>query len=118
MPRLCVCRNRWDDDHVGVARQRSKVVDDAPDLGIRQPAFPSGHHRRRHAFFDNGEDLTVSRTVIPLIVGQIWRLLSTLLSNDRDRDTRLRGALADVAVTGLAIRVIRSFSDAKRLRGG
>ena len=31
-----------------------------------------------------------SRTVVPLAIGQVRRLLSTLLGNDREGDARLR----------------------------
>ena len=62
-----------------VRRERAKVVDDAPDLGVRDPAVPPSHHRRRDTLLDDGVDLAVGRTVVPRVVGQIGRLSSTLL---------------------------------------
>ena len=47
-----------------------------------EPAVPPGHHRRRHAALDDGEDLAVGRAVVPGRVGEIGRLLAALLLND------------------------------------
>src|ERR1700754_1531917 len=57
-------------------RERSNVVDDAPDLVVGNAAVPPGHHRWRKAPLDDGVDFAVTRAVVPLVVGQIRRLLS------------------------------------------
>ena len=98
-----------------VRRERAQVVDDAPDLGVREPAVPPRHHRRRHALLDDGVDLAVGRTVVPLVVGQIGRLFSALLLDDRDDDAGFLGALGPVAVAAGAVGVVGALAGGERL---
>src|SRR4051794_16073827 len=83
--------------------QAAKVVDDIPDLPVRNAAIESRHHTRRKPVLDDTEDVGISRTVIPLRVGEIGRLLPVLLLDDRDRDAGFHRALRAVTVTSRAI---------------
>src|ERR1700752_5343558 len=97
-------------------RERSNVVDDAPDLVVGNAAVPPGHHRWRKAPLDDGVDFAVTRHGVPLVVGQIRRLLSTLFLDDRDADAGFHRALRHVAMTRRAVRVVGLLPGGDRLR--
>ena len=99
----------------GVRRERPQVVDDVPDLGVRDPPLPSGHHRRRHALPDGRVDLAVGGAVVELRVGQIGRLLAALLLDDRDDDAGLHRALGPGAVARGAVLVVGLLAVGQRL---
>jgi hypothetical protein len=56
--------------------------------------------------------------VIPLVIGQIGRLLPALLGDDRDDDARLLCALGHVAVPGGAVGVVGPPAGGERLGVG
>ncbi len=65
-------------------------------------------------FFTTREDLSVTRTVIPLLVGEIGRLVAASIFYHRDRDT----TLAIFAVAARAQRLELFLSRGDRLRRG
>ena len=115
-PRRWICRDRWCGRDTRLRRQRANVIDDVPGLGIRNATVPSRHHRRRNALLDHGVNFAVSRTVVPLVIGQVGRLFATLLRDDRNDDPGFDRALGHVAVTGRTVRVIGLLSGGQRLR--
>src|SRR5688572_23124586 len=68
-------------------RNGAKVIDDAPDVVVRNPSIESRHHTRWESALDNGEDFGVGGTLVPLIVGEIGRLLASLFLDNRDGHT-------------------------------
>ena len=74
--------------------ERAKVVDDAPDVLVRNVSIESRHHRRRQSALDDAEDVAIARSVVPLVVGEIRRLLASLLLDDGDRDAGFDALLA------------------------
>ena len=63
-------------------------------------------------------DLAVTRTVIPFVVGQVGRLFSTLLLDDRNDHAGFFGTLRHVAVTARAVRVVGALAGGQRRRDG
>ena len=86
--------------------QRTKVVDDAPDILVRNAAIESGHHAWREAALDDVEYVAVARTVIRLIIGEVRWLLAALLLDDRNRHAGFDRALRPVSVAGGAVGVV------------
>src|SRR5215510_8955045 len=54
--------------------ERSKVVDDVPDVGVLELIAERNHVQlRRDAVLDRREDLAVGRAVLPRLAGEIGR---------------------------------------------
>src|ERR1700730_2439799 len=67
-----------DSEKLPVGRQESQIVDDMPDVAVMQQITPGRHVECRWCpVSDHPEDLTVSRSVIPMVIHKIWRRLAS-----------------------------------------
>jgi len=80
-----------------VSPKRVQIVDDVPL--VRDASIVSRHHRLRNPARDDGEHRGVARAVIPVLAGEVRRLLAALLLDDRGRDASLDRALIQSALS-------------------